>query len=481
MSIRIINIFILPLLFFLLPYCGNAQNLKGFIDPISKKVGFKSQQTGEIVIPAKYEMAYNFNAVGDNEFLAPAKLNGVWGFIDQGDKTVVPFGFEDAKGFSNGRAAVKQNSRWGFINQIGKLVINPQFENARNFSENYSSVQINKKWGFIDSMGKFKIPIQFDTASGFNSGLAAVRKDMLWGFIDKSGKTAIPYQYNAVSSFTNDTTEVAKEGKAFLIDRNGAEITAKNIVQQQYFQKRLYWMQKIADDWARDNAKIKEPVSTKEKKINNSPAIEASSVLLKDKIVVSNLPVSVYEDWMNALNDLLKETGKVNNTGVYESPLLILLKKPDHYKNAPQSWFNESAVKKEATLFIKVTRDEGSHKEYFNSRELRLLLKANKIDPENETEIKLFTQSNNMIFQEEERDGIKHTIIGGYRPDGAGAGRTYNDGTALWIYSIWEKSNNTYMLCLQLSGATVYMADDQKKDWILYLRRVITGFSIPNF
>ena len=46
--------------------------------------------------------------------------NGRWGFVNEKQAWVIPAKFEDAKEFSNGKAAVRMNGRWGFINRRGE-------------------------------------------------------------------------------------------------------------------------------------------------------------------------------------------------------------------------------------------------------------------------------------------------------------------------------------------------------------------------
>ena len=56
-----------------------------------------------------------------SEGLAAAQAsNGRWGFVNEQQVWVIPAKFEDAKGFSNGKAAVRMNGRWGFINRRGE-------------------------------------------------------------------------------------------------------------------------------------------------------------------------------------------------------------------------------------------------------------------------------------------------------------------------------------------------------------------------
>lgn len=54
--------------------------------------------------------------------------------------TLVAPAYEDAKGFSEGLAAVKKNGKWGFIDETGKVVIDFKYDYAGSFNEGFSVV-----------------------------------------------------------------------------------------------------------------------------------------------------------------------------------------------------------------------------------------------------------------------------------------------------------------------------------------------------
>jgi len=64
----------------------------------------------------KYQNVRSFS-----EGLAPVQISsGKWGFVNEKQEWVIPAKFEDAKEFSNGKAAAKMNGKWGFINKRGE-------------------------------------------------------------------------------------------------------------------------------------------------------------------------------------------------------------------------------------------------------------------------------------------------------------------------------------------------------------------------
>jgi hypothetical protein len=89
-------------------------------------------------------------------------------------------------GFSQGLAAVKKGAKWGFIDISGKMVIVPGFENARSFKEGLAAVTNMKGfWGYIDKTGHLVIPHMYDFADNFEEGIARVMKGEKVKFINK--------------------------------------------------------------------------------------------------------------------------------------------------------------------------------------------------------------------------------------------------------------------------------------------------------
>lgn len=76
----------------------------------------------QVAIPARFERAERFS-----EGLAPVRINGYWGFIDQSGETVIPAIFSSVGTFRNGLAEAVINAHAGIIDRDGRFVIEPQF------------------------------------------------------------------------------------------------------------------------------------------------------------------------------------------------------------------------------------------------------------------------------------------------------------------------------------------------------------------
>jgi len=128
----------------------------------------------------------------------------------------IPYQYEDARGFSEGLAAVKIDTgektasgspicKWGYIDRTGKTVIPFQYTAATDFSEGWAAVYKGSGWGYIDKTGKEMI-VRYNTLTGerdegasypyskaepFSQGLAAVKQNGSWHYIDTTGKKKI--------------------------------------------------------------------------------------------------------------------------------------------------------------------------------------------------------------------------------------------------------------------------------------------------
>lgn len=76
----------------------------------------------------------DFDYVGrfNEDGLAPARNDGLWGFVDCNGKIVVPFKYEWTNDFANGIAPVKLNNKYAFINIKGELVTKFKYTDACN-------------------------------------------------------------------------------------------------------------------------------------------------------------------------------------------------------------------------------------------------------------------------------------------------------------------------------------------------------------
>ena len=205
----------------IVPIQNTYKNVKGKKWWIEKKeVGKKKKyKTGDVVMPFKYDEAYNFS-----EGLAPVKLNGKYGFIDKSGKEVVPIQYDNVCDFTEGLAGVKLKGKWGFIDKSGKEVVPPKYVDVDYFHEGLAKVGLKGKWGFVDKSGKEVVPLKYENVWEFREGLASVELNGKQGFVDKSGKEVVPLKYDWVKFFSEGLARVELNDKWGFINKSGKEV-----------------------------------------------------------------------------------------------------------------------------------------------------------------------------------------------------------------------------------------------------------------
>ena len=180
-----------------------------------------------------------------------SKGRALWGYIDNTGKMVIPFEYESAGTFVDGRALNKKQGKWGIINQDNEPVIPFEYDSiglqkgnyivikktnpanslhfdyqGRRFKNQEQAVLANEgktifrakkeeKYGFVDVNGKVLIPYDFDEAYNFSDGVATVRKGRNWYFIDESGAESVTIDPSIlgimeIGSFSNGFCPIRK-------------------------------------------------------------------------------------------------------------------------------------------------------------------------------------------------------------------------------------------------------------------------------
>ncbi len=173
-------------------------------------------RTGRQVIPAIFGTAAPFS-----EGLAWVESDTVIGFIDPQGKLVIPLAnaSDGYAGFCEGLAMVtdRRTSKIGFVNKQGTYVISPMLDEARSFSEGRAAVCVIeedatgwpiRKWGAIDTEGHLVVPAKFDFMGEFSGGLARVEMNKKYGFIDRDGKEVIACQFDSAERFDRGLARV---------------------------------------------------------------------------------------------------------------------------------------------------------------------------------------------------------------------------------------------------------------------------------
>jgi hypothetical protein len=166
------------------------------------KRGFLNVNTGKIVIPAKYQLAWLFS-----EGLAAVMDNYRIGFINPKGELVIGFKYPYHPNneitmdfiFKKGFCAVKDSSgKTGIINKQEQWILQPSFDYIKTPVKNYRVVINGKYFGVIDSAFNIVFPVKYDNVKVRNDGflLAFNYTQQLVGFDCKT--VLIPFVYDNV-------------------------------------------------------------------------------------------------------------------------------------------------------------------------------------------------------------------------------------------------------------------------------------------
>lgn len=173
--------------------------------------------TGELIAPYSYIAETSSNTATGNFYEGLAGVfdpaTETWGFVDTSGELVIPYGYDDANSFSEGKAIV-----WNYsvtpegmlrllvtaIDRNGTELFAPRtdvlpasFTYSEGLVPVHESEGLEPLHGYLNEHGELAIPLQYGGARDFTNGLAAVSsrptyEQPLYGFIDHSGRRAIP-------------------------------------------------------------------------------------------------------------------------------------------------------------------------------------------------------------------------------------------------------------------------------------------------
>lgn len=164
----------------------------------------------------------------------PARLAGREGFVWPGGGIAIPFRFEAAGRFADGRAVVALGPpaarRYGLIDGSGRSILDPIYPELQDFHEGLArcarETDEGLRYGFVDPEGVEAIPPRFDYAGDFAEGLAPAGAGERFGYIDATGEFRILLERSPefLGPFHEGLAVVQYDAlNHFVIDRVGAE------------------------------------------------------------------------------------------------------------------------------------------------------------------------------------------------------------------------------------------------------------------
>ncbi len=113
------------------------------------------------------------------EGLGLVKKGGKVGFINETGEEVIPFRYDDAFSFNNGTALVKLGGKWGMVDQTGRELIEPQYHFLSSFDADglayYTQERNNREWPWSAGV--------FDQAGNLVGSIATKKEQNNQGYI----------------------------------------------------------------------------------------------------------------------------------------------------------------------------------------------------------------------------------------------------------------------------------------------------------
>ena len=166
--------------------------------------GYLNINTGEIVIPAQYNRAWNFS-----EGIAGVLKDGFVSFIKEDgqpafDKTF-PIYYDDdysdiAFQFHNGLCVMRtMNNKWGLINTQGEWVVEPVYTTISAPRNGYRIVSDGNLYGLISENGQNVLPLEYDfiRQASHNPGYI-LAKDGIAQEVDSALNVIAPFVYDGL-------------------------------------------------------------------------------------------------------------------------------------------------------------------------------------------------------------------------------------------------------------------------------------------
>jgi len=170
--------------------------------------------------------AWDGATVIQNDFGA-VRQGGKWALIDSSYEQITDFIYDDVKTdvydycSIAGRAFVKNGSDYQMVNEKGETVGEGGFEDAVPFAaEEPTAVMKNGKWGFVALDGQMVIDPQYEDAGAFSGGLAPVKTAAGWGYITLDNRMVIADEFTEAESFYKGVAPVKNGNSWTLIQLN---------------------------------------------------------------------------------------------------------------------------------------------------------------------------------------------------------------------------------------------------------------------
>ena len=157
----------------------------------NRRLGIINIDDGKVIVPALYD-EFIFSRLSSN-FIGIKKDNKT-GYLDLNGNVVFSAIYDDILIYRNRTIAkFRKGDKWGFVEPGDKIIIPAEYDDAGAFDQGLAPVRQGDKWGFVDETGKVIVPFLYDTIRQDYGGnhygeIAMVEGDGKTYWIDNKGK-----------------------------------------------------------------------------------------------------------------------------------------------------------------------------------------------------------------------------------------------------------------------------------------------------
>jgi len=190
----------------------------------NEKWGYINQK-GEWVIEAKYYAAKDFC---DGIALVQTENSSAWQYINSKAEVITAGkNYTVQHDFVEGRARIKIGEASGCADPKGDVVIEAKYKKIQDFSEGLAAVMLTHNWGFIDKQGNYVVESKFISAKDFHDGISLVKLGKTWAYTTKEGTIiSKSREFNIKHDFSEGFARIEKDKKWGFLNKKG-EIAIK--------------------------------------------------------------------------------------------------------------------------------------------------------------------------------------------------------------------------------------------------------------
>jgi hypothetical protein len=213
---------------------------KGYIAITDGKYGLLSLQGKEIVKPSYSIIRPPYE--GEDIMAASNASTGKSGFIDLNGNEVIPFKFDAAYTFTDGRAIVAENNLCGMVDNTGNYIVANRWEAilpTQGKGNDFVWVKSpdSHKWQTLQiSKDALSFATAFDDACAYDSkGRAFVKEGELIGAIATDGSAILPFSFNDLTIANKAMAYIDENGKSTMDEIDAYRFNIYNNPQRHKF------------------------------------------------------------------------------------------------------------------------------------------------------------------------------------------------------------------------------------------------------